>query len=195
MKKIIYTFFIGLLIILPALAEDIDTYGGIGDTMKYTNSVENAFSGQKMITDEEFQKTLEQVKAKKNKKDKKNKPLKGKSFNEGINEEHLNETAEKNLLLGVGIELLSNEGNEIPMGHYKIVGEKNNNKVYLDFYQSSTLIAKIPAKETNDDFGEKEINFVKLLPHDSENVKLIYGSIDFNAYTFIKIKNTISDFN
>lgn len=81
------------------------------------------------------------------------------------------------------------------MGHYKIVGEKINDKVFLDFYQSSTLVAKVPATETSNDFNEMAINFVKLLPYNEKRVKIIFGSMDFNAYTFIQIKNEISDTN
>ena len=47
------------------------------------------------------------------------------------------------------------------------------------------MIAKLPATETNDDFGEQTINFVKLIPHGDYHVQIIYGSLDFNAYSII----------
>ena len=107
----------------------------------------------------------------------------------------MDETAEKNLLLGIPLVLTDNNGEEIPIGHYKIVGKKIKDKVYLDFYQSYTLVAHVPATETNDDFNEPTINFVKLIPYNEQKIKVIYGSMDFNAYTFIKIKDGISDTN
>ena len=196
MKKI-FIIVLFLFIGIPALAleDNANDTGGIEDLLKYTDSVENPFAGQKQITDEEFQKTLEQVKAKQKKRGliKKDKPFKGQNFNDENNGQYLNETAEKNLLLGVSVNLINGDGVEIPMGHYKIVGEKINNKVYLDFYQSSFLVAKVQAIETNHDFDEKGINFVKLLPYSQDRVKVIYGSMDFNAYTFIKLKDKISD--
>lgn len=200
MKKIFLILAcIFLLNTLPTLADEPSDvsggYGGIEDTMQYTNTVENGFIGQKQITDEEFQKTLDAVKAKQNKKKKKNKPFKGKNFNEENNGGYLGETAAKNLLLGVPLCLTNGDGTEIPMGHYKIVGEKSKGDVFLDFYQSSTLVARVPAIETNNDFDETAMNFVKLLPYNEQRVKVIYGSMDFNAYTFIKIKNEISDNN
>ncbi len=88
---------------------------------------------------------------------------------------------------------MNGDGVEIPMGHYKIVGQKDGNRVYLDFYQSSTLVARVPAIETQDDFNQTPINFVQLHPYNAQRVKVIYGSIDFNAYTFIRIKEEISD--
>lgn len=193
MKKIfLFLPILFLVIVLPAFADDYSS-GGIEDSMKYTNSVENAFNGQKPVTDEEFQKTLEQIKAKQKKG--KNKKFKGKSFNEESNGGYIDETAEKNLLLSVPLNLVNGDGKEIPIGHYKIVGKKEGKNIYLDFYQSSVLIAKVPAMETQNDFDESNINFVKLLPYDTQRVKVIYGSIDFNAYTFIRIEREISDKN
>lgn len=194
MKKI-YIFLIFLfLIVLPVRADDgSDGFGGIGDSMKDTYGVENAFNGQKAITDEEFQKTLNQLKAKQNKG--KKKQFKGQSFNQEDSSDHIDETAAKTTILSVPLSLINGDGAEIPAGHYKIVGKKDNGDIYLEFYQSSNLVAKVPAIETNNDFKENSINFVKLLPYNSQRVEVIYGSIDFNAYTFIRIKDEISDRN
>ena len=196
MKKILFIIIIFFILSIPCYSannknndpENNNDTGNIEDLLKYTNTFDNGFEGQKQITDEEFQKTLEQVKAKQKKK-KKAKPLKGKNFNDSDTSDYISETAEKNLILGLPVNLVNGDGAEIPIGHYKIVGEKKEDKVFLDFYQSSTLIAKVPAIETNYDFDESNINFVKLVPYNDERVKVIYGSMDFNAYTFIKIKN------
>ncbi len=195
MKKILIALVIICLIhVAPVFADDDAGYGGIGESMKDTYGVENAFTGQKPITDEEFQKTLDKIKAKQNKK-KKNSQLKGKSFNEDSSGTHIDETAAKTTILSVPLMLLNGDGTEIPVGHYKIVGVKDKNDVYLDFYQSSMRVARVPAIETNNDFKENNINFVKLMPYNSQRVEIIYGSIDFNAYTFIRIKDEISDRN
>lgn len=199
--RIILTILALLVIIIsiPAYADDDSiSGGGVEDLIKYTNSVENAFAGQKPVTDEEFDKAYNQVKAKRDKnkkKSKKDKPFKGSSFNEENNGGYIGETAEKNILLGVPTTLINGDGTEIPIGHYKIVGEQTKHGTYLDFYQSSMLIAKVPAIATDSDFEQKSINFVQLMPYNEERVKIIFGSMDFNAYTFIKIKNPISDMN
>lgn len=198
MKKIsVVIIFLFIINLLPAFAGDDSDSGNIEDLIKYTNTIDNAFAGQKKITDEEFQKTLEQVKAKQQKKKKrgKSKPFKGQNFNEENNGGYISETAEKNLILGLPVNLINGDGAEIPMGHYKIVGKKSDNNVYLEFYQSSTMIARVPAIETNNDFDQPKINFVQLIPYNEERVKIIYGSMDFNAYTFVRIKSPISDRN
>lgn len=179
--------------VLPVMADDgSEGFGGIGDSMKDTAGVENAFNGQKPITDEEFQKTLDKIKAKQNKG---KKLFKGKNVNEENSGTYLDETTAKVTVLSVPLDLVNGDGAEIPVGHYKIVGKKEKNDIYLEFYQSSQLVAKVPAIETNKDFNQNDINYVKLLPYNSQRVEVIYGSIDFNAYTFIRIKNEISDGN
>lgn len=196
MRKIFIIAFLLLLIGLPIFASD-DSYNndGIDSLMKSTPIIDGAFDGQKKITDEQFQSALDQVKAKRNKGKKKNKPFKGSNYNEENNGGYLSETADKNLLLSVPLCLTNGDGAEIPIGNYKIVGEKTDKKPYLDFYQSSTLVAHVPAIETQSDFDQTSINFVKLLPYNEQRIKIIFGSMDFNAYTFIRIKTEISDQN
>lgn len=182
-----------LIKVAPVFADDgSDSFGGIGDSMKDTGTMENAFNGQKSITDEEFQKTLDKIKTKQNKG---KKLFKGKNVNEENSGTYLDETTAKVTVLSVPLDLINGDGANIPMGHYKIIGKKEKDNIFLEFYQSSQLVARVPAIETNKDFNEKDINFIKLLPYNSQRVEVIYGSIDFNAYTFIRIKNEISDKN
>jgi len=62
---VVFLMILFLIHTLPVSADDgSDSFGGIGDSMKDTGAVENAFNGQKQITDEEFQKTIDQLKAK-----------------------------------------------------------------------------------------------------------------------------------
>ncbi len=191
MRKIFFILiFLSIILVLPASAEDESEYtGGIEDAMKYSDSFDNAFAGQKKVTDEDFEKALEQVKSKQKKK-KKDKLFKGKSLNEEDGGKYIDKIAGKNLLLRVPVCLINGDGAEIPIGHYKILGKKKSNQIYLDFFQSSKLIASVPAIETNNDFNKTEINFVQLIPYNEERIKIIYGSIDFNAYSFINIKKT-----
>lgn len=185
MKKIFVVLFLLILFncLIPAFADD---YGSGIDSIQSNQKFDDTFSRQKPVTDEEFQKALEFVKKKKGIKTKK---FKGQYMNDENSGEYLKDTAEKNSILMLPITLLNNDGEDIPIGHYKIIGEKTNGKVYIDFYQTYTCIAKVQATETNDDFNEQAINFVKIVPYDNKTVKLIFGSMDFNAYTFIRIKS------
>jgi len=196
MKKIFVVFlmFIFVTMALPTLAVDGTSSGGFDEDMTENyKTMDNAFNGQKKITDEEFQKTLDAVKAKQGKKKKANKPFKGKDFNDENSGGYLNETADKNLLLSIPAALTNGDGTEIPIGLYKIVGTRVGDDVFLDFYQSATRVARVPAIETNFDFDKMAINFVEWSAYDSKRIKIIYGSMDFNAYTFIRIKKDIPD--
>jgi len=175
------------VLILPVFADDDSSSGNIEDVYKYTQLLENGFVGQKMITDEQFKKALEEVKAKQ-KKGKKKDVLKGNSYNEESGGESIHETKDNVTILTLPVELQNSDGTDIPIGLYKIVGEKNNDGVFIDFYQSANCVAKVPALETNSDFGESNINFAKLIPYDNTRVKIIYGSMALNAYTLIRIK-------
>ena len=41
------------------------------------------------------------------------------------------------------------------------------------------------AEETDDDYGQETIDFAKVLPYNQDFIKVIFGSIDFNAYAYI----------
>lgn len=204
MKKIFCVFALTLLTCFcgtsNCFADDLDaTSGGIENIMDATSVIENGFGNQKQITDEEFQKTIDKIKEKRMKSKKYRKknniptPMKGSSINES-NRESIDETAEQNLILTSPVEMITEDGMEIPAGHYKIVGKKaKDNSIRLEFYQSYTLVASVPALETKDDFDESSVNFIKMLPYSEQKVKIIYGSMDFNAYTFINIKQEFAD--
>lgn len=182
---------------LPSFADGATSGdSGIEGASDYSPMVENAFMGQKKVTDEDFDKALNEVKARQKKKKRGNKKgLQGKSFNEETSGGYIKETAEKNLVLSLPVNLITVDLVEIPIGLYKIVGKKVKDSVYLDFYQGPSLIASVPATETNSDFDQPNINFVKMIPYNEKKIQVIYGSIDFNAYTFIKIEKPISDEN
>ena len=44
---------------------------------------------------------------------------------------------------------------------------------------------KIEVTETEEDYGEDLLDFAKIIPYNESFVKLIFGSIKFNAYAFI----------
>ena len=136
------------------------------------------------MSDQEFEKALESKKGKK-KRDK-NIP-KGENFSKSNETEQLSSTTKEPQILLIPLNLKTFNNLIIPIGHYEVEGVKENGNVYLKLYQAHNVIAKIPATETNDDFNEPTINFVKLLPHGENHVQIIYGGIDFNAYSIIDI--------
>lgn len=153
---------------------DGDLWDNFGDSNVY---------GQESVTDQDFDKALE---SKQKKKKNKNIP-KGESFSQSNETELLKESKELPILL-IPLALKINENSIIPIGHYQVEGVKEGKDIFLKLYQAHDVIAKIPAEETNDDFGEETINFVKLLPHGDCHVEIIYGGVDFNAYSIIDIE-------
>ncbi len=177
MKKVFLLFFIALL--LPtnlALAAD-DLWDNFGDQNIY---------GQTPVTDEEFEKALESKKGKPKKP--KDKLLRdGEAFQESNETQTLTKMTEELPILLVPLNLELKDGVILPVGHYQVKGVKKNGKLYIQLFQSSELFANIEVVETRDDFGEPEINFVRMIDDDGKQAKIIFGSIDFNAYAIVKI--------
>ncbi|MBO5385956.1 hypothetical protein J6A64_06545 [bacterium] len=170
---------------LPASGDLWDNWGTSQD-----------FYGQdkKGVSDEEFDKAIEQVKDKQSRglfgRKKRNKNIpKGEEFSQSNESEILDVQVDKDALpvVSLPVELVVGDG-VLPVGHYQIQGERKEDKVYLKFYQAHNLFAEFPAVETQDDFGEEEILFARWFPEGENKIKIIYGSLDFNAYTFVQIK-------
>ena len=83
----------------------------------------------------------------------------------------------------------------LPIGHYQVTGEKINNKIYLKLYQGHYLMAQIPAVETLEDYDMPDINFARFLPEENNLCKIIFGSVDFNAYAQIEGADDSKEFN
>lgn len=175
MKKFFKFFIVFFLSANIVCAED-DLWDNFGDTNVY---------GQKAVSEQEFEKALES-KQKKKKQDKN--VFKGESFSQSNETEMLKNSSSELQILLIPLNLKVNENSIIPVGHYQIEGIKEGNNVFLKLYQAHDIIAKLPAEETDDDFGEETIRFVKLLPHGDNHVEIIYGGVDFNAYTIIDIE-------
>ena len=183
MKKI----YILILFLFLSMIASMSVFADERELGEYTKGVDNAFNGQKPITDEEFDKTVKRLRAQKNKK--KNKPMKGQTvIKDEQHNDYLSDMADKNIILILPLDLISSDGSDIPIGHYKIEGKKVNNKIYFNFYQSYSLIGTVEATETENDYGQPTINFCKLVPYNEKYIKIIFGSLDFNAYAFVPIK-------
>ncbi len=174
MKKFLTLLFI--LFIGTSVFADGDLWDNFGDANTY---------GQKPVTEQEFNKALES-KQKKKKRDK-NIP-KGENFSQSSETEALTNTTKEPQILLIPLNLKLDNKYLIPVGHYEVEGVKENGNVYIKLYQAHNLIAKLPAEETDDDFDEPTINFVKLRSHGDYHVEIIFGGVDFNAYSIIDIE-------
>lgn len=147
------------------------------------SDLDNVWDGQKPVTNKQFEQVMTQLEAKKNKKQDKKK-LKGNELNKFEGNDILTNIKEAVPLLNLTVNAIIGDEILIP-GHYKITGEKQNNKIYLSFYQGHRLMAKVEAIETLDDFDSNEIYFLKTEPIGNNQLKIMFGSMEFNAYIFV----------
>lgn len=190
MKRILLILLITILVPSCQAEGSWDDFSGL----------DHAWDGQKSITNKEFEEainTLEEKQTKKEAKQRKKLIKKigggGTSLHPDLNPESdiknldpLKKEDDDGVLLNIPVNLVIDD---VPMdkGFYKVIAEKDkNNDINLLFYQSQFFKGKVRACETSDDYDQDSINFVKLLPYNEQFVKIIFGSLDFNAYAYVK---------
>ena len=166
-------------------------------------AADKMWDGQKSITNDEFEKTLEALQAKQKQKEEKQRKKKIKKisgggdslhpdmnpYNEIPTQSELKKKDDEGQLLNVPVNLCVGES-FLDKGFYNVFGEKDKNgEVYLSFYQAHFFKGKVKANETNDDFDSDSINFVKLIPYNEDYIKIVFGSLDFNAYVYMRYKD------
>lgn len=178
MKKFAILLTMVFYFVCPYAMAEGDLWDNYGDQNTY---------GQKPVTDKEFNSTIDRLLEKKNK-NKKNKDIpKGEEFHQANETDFLKTTAEELPILLVPLRLEVTNADILPIGYYQVIGEKIDGSPVIKLYQSEKLLARFPAIETKDDFNEAEIRFVRLLQFTPDKVKIIFGSVDFNAYSIINI--------
>lgn len=191
MKKLFLIILSFFILMIPVFADDVDltSTGDLWDNWTTDGDGRETVP----VSDEDFDQAIEQVKDKQNRNwlgmKKKNKNIpKGEEFRQSNDTETINEHSNKASLpvLSIPVELAAGE-EFLPVGHYQIKGEKEGGNVYINFYQSHYLMAKYPAIETNDDFDKETISFGDWFAEGNNKIKVIFGSMEFNAYTLIDI--------
>ena len=191
-KTAVFILFLTFLLSASAYADvSYDSYA----------EIDHAWDNQKPITDQEFENAIETLTAKQKKKDEKAKKRKikkisggGTSLHKGL--EPMGEIKEQEILkekdesegqlINIPVRFII-DGKVIEPGFYNVFGEKDkNNDIYLSFYQAHSLIGKVKAFKTNNDFEAEELDFVKMIPYDDTYIQIIFGSLDFNAYTYLQ---------
>jgi len=190
-------FFKSVLVILLFLnlgvwADDFfDNYAGI----------DHAWDYQKPITNDEFEKAIDTLTEKQKQKEEKAKKKKikkisggGTSLHKGLeplsNIQELEALKKKDKyegqLLNIPVDCII-DGNILEKGFYNVFGEKSKDgDVTLSFYQAHELKGKIKAYTTNQDYDSDELDFVKMEEYNDNYIKIMYGSLDFNAYGYLQ---------
>lgn len=188
MKKTIVILISTLMLTTSVFASD--------DPWADFSNVDNAWDGQKTITNKEFEATMDALQERSKKREAKQREkairkVKGSSLtpeldahNDTLVNEQPDETLDTVQVVNIPVDFYAND-KIIERGYYKVTGKKEKDGVYIFFYQGHSLVAKIKARETNDDFDEETIQFIKVNPCNDHQLKLIFGSVDFNAYTYL----------
>ncbi len=185
----IVVIFLLAVSIQTCFAESWDDYAGL----------DHAWDGQKAITNQEFEKAMDTLQGKTKKREARQKKRKARKISGGGTSLHNELDPDKvipelesvksvsdDLLINLPVNIVI-DGKLVEKGYYNVLGERNkeNGKIYLSLYQGHYLKAKIEATETEDDYGEEEVNFINIKEYNNSFVKLIFGSIDFNAYAYV----------
>lgn len=172
----------------------------IADEWDDFSSVQRSWDGQKSITNSEFEKAIETLEAPQKQREEKQKKKKIKKISGGGTSLHnaldpsaeiksetpLNEKPE-DLILNLPVEVFLDDNVKLEKGYYKVIAKKEKDKqLYLYFYQSQFFKGKIKATETNDDFGEESLDFLKVVSYDENFAKIIFGSLKYNAYCYVR---------
>ena len=189
MKKVLLFLFLILFCVNVCYSADVDVDVS-DDLWDNWNSDQQMYGQDKSVSDEDFEKTVKQLEDKKNKRIRKKTVPKGEEFHQSNETEVISEQANKDSLPVVCISAeIQLEDGVLPIGHYQVKGVKEEDgSVSLELYQAHYVMAKFPATETNDDFGSETISFAKWEPVGENGLKIIFGSVDFNAYTVVNLK-------
>ncbi len=188
MKKLIYLIFVLALLNLTVLAAEEDLWGNFNTDLG--NPAPN--QEQRYVSDEEFEQAINKMNSKVNKWKnilQNKKPMKGSEYSQGNESEALNNNRSEDSslpVISIPAEIKIGDG-VIPVGHYQVDGENKDGRIVLNLYQAHQLIAKIPATETQDDYDQEEILFANWIAEDDNKIKIIYGSLDFNAYAIVNL--------
>ncbi len=181
-----------LFTILSSCSYADDEWDSFGD-------VDRAWDGQKSITNKEFEEAINTLEGKKKQKEEKKRKKMIKKISGGGESLHPDLSPESEIksltplkenedgmLLNIPVNMIINN-EALDKGFYKVIGERDKDgNIYLSFYQSQFFKGKVKAVETRDDYEQETLDFVELIPYNDKYVKIIFGSLDFNAYAFVR---------
>lgn len=147
---------------------------------------DNAWDGQKPITNKEYDEVIKALEEKKQARTKKKKKFKGENLNKDSTENNDMLTNIESAIPLLNLTVKAVIGGEVLIpGHYKVVAEKKGKDVYLNFYQGHSMVARTLAYETEDDFDSNEIYFLKTKFVENNQLLLMFGYMEFNAFVYV----------
>lgn len=162
------------------------------------SDLDRAWDGQKTITNKEFEQVMDALQDKQKKGEAKKKRKKAKKISGGGTSLHNELNPDKDIksaeiklndddgiLVNIPVYIYI-DGKRLDKGYYKVFGEREKDgKIYIKFYQSQYFMGKVEAFETENDFGEEEVDFARIVEYGENTAQIIYGSVKFNAYGYV----------
>ena len=196
MRKLLFVLII-ILFSSSAIADELDSSNDIWNSSSF---IDNAFSGQKPVTDEQFEKTINEIKSRPKKKwfwqktppeVKPLSPTPQYSQYQQFNElQAVSDKINHSPTIMISTQVYDDSRNIIEPGYYKMSKkEETDGSYYLVLSQGTTTIARLKASHTNEDFKQSEINFGNAVPVQNKYIRLIYGNIDLTLEAFLEIKH------
>ena len=187
-SRLLYIVLLFFFIQSAVYSEDWDNF----------TDLDKAWETQKPVANQDYEKVINALQEKKDKKEKKKRKKLFKKISGGGTSLHkeLNPDSEiqeidtfvkkEDLLLNVPVDFILND-KVLERGYYKILSERDENKnIIIKFYQSQYFKGSIIATETQDDYEQEKIDFVEIQPFNESFLKLIFGSLDYNAFAYIQ---------
>lgn len=194
--RVIFLICAILLLFLPAIADELDSASNTWDSIN-SQQIENPFFRQKPVTDQQFEKTINEIKNRNKRtgwwifKKKEEKPLSDSVI--PPSEFQYNElqpifnAVKYTTTVMIPTNVVNSEGQIIPTGFYKLSLQKQEpEKYYLLLSQGTKLIARVEAHKTDENFSEYEMSTAKALLL-QDKIKLIYANVDLNLEGYLDI--------
>ena len=162
-----------ILVFLISFANPVFAEGDLWDNY----GDQNFYGTEGAVSDEDFDKAIERKKGGKDPK-----KMKGESIQQSNETDAINQIPKELPVICLSVPVKIGDDAVLPIGHYQVASEKRGDKIYLKLYQGYDLMAEFEAVETLDDFEQPEVHFVDLIMGKDNKLKIIYGSIDYNAY-------------
>ena len=201
-KNFLYIVVLILLLTRPGFCADEMSGKGFYDLD--FSFIDNPFSGQKMVTDADFQKTYD--KYKQNTTTKKNKGFWNWVFKHTLPKEKQNiqtpstnvqpysdeirfqkEMLKQKPTIALSDSIMDSRGREIKEGFYQV--EYEDSKIKL--VQGYDTVGIFNAKKTTDNWNENKIIYARVVYQGEDILKIIYSNLDdcYEAYAAVKKKN------
>lgn len=163
---------------------------------------DSSFTGQKMITDEQFDKTVDKLKQKERDNKRKKwwqrkapeiKPLCPVPETQNMFQSTELDSVQKNInitpTIMIPAEVETPYGETIEPGFYKMSYSNENGINYLTLTQNAKTTYKIPAQNAQEEYETTDLNYGKAITLNNNDIKLIYGNVDVSIEVYLRVKN------